>query len=190
MVKRRKIEKGQAGKGKPAPAENWFKTSPGNELFLWHCQPNGGRLLLAGNRLGYQALARTLAGLEHNGAIAELPCRKPDLAPPIQWTPSSLGKRVIAPIHEIEADLRKRVHPFTGFIWYRWLRFCREDSLYEPRFILRNDSVAVRLSADSLTELIDLLGQQTFPTLGGVCIGTSEKPGQELWLAGDWLGAE
>lgn len=185
MAKRNKT-----GKGKPVQVESWFESSEGNQLFLWRCQPNRSNLLLAGNRRGYQTLAKALTGLERDGAVAELPCRKPELAPPIQWLPSPLGKRAIAPIHEIEADLRKTVHPFMGFVWYRWLRFCREDGLYEPRFVLRNDAVSVRLSADSLTELVDLLGHQTFPAFGGICIGESAKPGQRLWLSGDWLGAE
>lgn len=185
MAKRRKT-----GKGKPAQAESWFETSSGNQLFLWRCQPNGGRLLLAGNRLGYRALARALAGLERDRARAELSCPRPERAPPIQWAPSQLGKRAIAPIHDIEADLRKTVHPFTGFTWYRWLTVCRDDSLAEPRHVLRNDAVALRLGADHLAELIDLLGQQTFPALGSSCIAEAEQPGQSLWLAGDWLGAE
>lgn len=147
-------------------------------------------LLLAGNRLGYRALAQALAELERNGAVITMPCPKPELGPPIQWGPSPLNKRAIAPIPEIEADLRKTVHPFTGFIWYRRLTFRREDALYEPRCALQNDGVTVRLSANSLCELIETLSHQTFPASGGTCIGASEKRGQSLWLAGDWLGAE
>lgn len=167
----------------------WFEQSSGNQLFIWRCRPHHSSrsLLLTGNAKGYQNLMKQLNSLNSQKQFVDIQLTIPQLGPPIQWAPSSLGKKAVASIQEIESDFRKHVVGFSSFVWYRHFKLVLEDDLYQPQSELVGDRIKVTLSLPHAEDWIDRFSQVTFPAWGGQCLASGNP---DLWLSGDWLGAE
>lgn len=165
----------------------WFDVSSGNQLFIWRCCPHRCPLLLAGNAKGYKHLIKQLDLLNKGNRFVEMALTVPQSGPPIQWAPSSLNKKTVASIQEIESDLRKRVGNFDRFVWYRYLKLVLEQDCYEATSTLTGNRVVVTLSQSHITAWTSSLNEATFPAWGGERLAEGAT---ELWLSGDWLGAE
>ncbi|MEO0826190.1 MAG: hypothetical protein AAFX95_16130 [Cyanobacteria bacterium J06639_16] len=119
---------------------------------------------MTGNANGYKYLTKQLSLLGLGQRVVEIQLTVPQLAPPIQWAPSSLGKKAVASIQDIESDLKKHVDNFDGFVWYRYLKFVLQDAVFEASSQLIGNRVIIELSLPQIAAWIESLSDAGFLT--------------------------
>ena len=171
----------------PNSGASWFDSSSGMQLFAWRCKPmhSSRPALVAGNAEGYRHLVSVLRSLEVD-KTRTVALTIPVEGPPIQWAPSTLNRHPKATLRDIEEDFKTHVDQFAGFRWFRHIEFTLSE-VADASCRIADEKIFVSLHRDSAREWIATVSESTFPATHGVFLSAGNP---DLWLSGDWLGAE
>lgn len=187
--KKKSSSRKKSSSKKPSAKQDfsWFRDSPDNQLFLWCCRPHRNQLLLAGNNNGYRQIISYLDSMLAGEKSQDIRLLVPSEGPTIQWGGSPLNTKSVASIEEIERDFKKQVSPFDGFVWYRRLMLLSAAGVSEPITERTNSSLVVKLGMSDVERWKAILTKSQFPGWGAAELASGTV---DLYLSGDWLGAE